>query len=92
MSSVGEVYVAVVEHGENGQQISSGLAGSRLCYAEDVASVEHLRNAFLLYGRHFLEAHVVERVEDIIIQICFFKCHLIYDLVIYVQSYSFSCL
>ena len=40
-----------------------------------IVAVQNLRNASLLDGRHIFEVHVVKRIENIIVQICFFECH-----------------
>ena len=67
--------VAVVEHREDGQQVGRRLARARLCHAEHVVAVKNLGYTTFLYGCHVLEVHVVERVEDIVIEVCFFECH-----------------
>ena len=67
----------VVEHGENGQQVGCRLACSCLCYAYDVALVKYFGDTSFLYRSHLLEVHVVECIKDVVVQICFFKCHVV---------------
>ena len=59
---------AVVEHRQDGQQVGCRLARACLCHADDVASVEYLGDTLLLYGCHLLEVHVVECIEDVVVQ------------------------
>ena len=79
---------AVVQHGEDGQQVGCRLACTGLCHADEVLAVQYLGDTLLLYGRHFLEVHVVECVEDVVVQICFFKCHLVGCLFIAIVCYE----
>ena len=65
----------VVEHGEDRQQIGSCLTSTRLSYAQHVVTIKDFRDATFLNGCHLLEVHVVQRIKDIIVEICFFKCH-----------------
>ena len=67
--------VAIVEHREDGQQIGCRLTGSRLCDSQHVVAVENLWDTTFLDRGHVLEMHVVEGIEDVIVQICFFKFH-----------------
>ena len=57
----------VVELREDGQQIGGRLASTRLGHTQHVVAVEDLRDAAFLDGGHLFEAHVVERIEYIII-------------------------
>ena len=66
---------AVVEHGEDRQQIGGCLTSTRLSYAQHVVTIKDFRDATFLNGCHLLEVHVVQRIKDIIVEICFFKCH-----------------
>ena len=50
-----------------GQQIGGRLARSRLCHTQEVVAVEDLGDTALLYRGHLVEAHVIERIEYIII-------------------------
>ena len=68
----------IVKHAEYRQEIGCRLTCSCLGDTNKVAPVENLRNALFLDGSHFLEAHVIERVEDIIVEVCFFECHFSY--------------
>ena len=65
----------VIEHREYRQQIGCRLTSTRLSYTNQIVSIQYFGYTFLLYWRHFLEMHVVQCIEDIIIQICFFKSH-----------------
>ena len=65
----------VVELREDGQQIGGGLASTRLGHTQHVVAVEDLWDTAFLNGRHLFEAHIVERIEDIVVEICFFKFH-----------------
>ena len=66
---------AIVQHAEDGQQVGGRLARSGLGHADDVVIVENLRDATLLDRGAIIETHVVERIEDIVIQISVFKFH-----------------
>ena len=61
--------VAVFYHAQNGQQVGGGLAGACLGHAYQVVTVQDGGYARLLDGRAGLEAHVVERIEKIVIQV-----------------------
>ena len=67
--------VVLVEHTKYGKQICSRLTGTGLCHTHHVVIVENLGYALLLNWSTFLEPHVIQCVEDIIVQICFFKSH-----------------
>ena len=67
--------IAIVELRENRQQVGCRFTSSRLGYTQHIVAVQNLRDASLLNGRHIFEVHVVKRIENIIVQICFFECH-----------------
>ena len=67
--------VAVIELREDRQQIGSSLARSCLCHTQHVVAIEDLGDTAFLDGGHLVEAHVIKRIEDIVVQICFFKFH-----------------
>ena len=66
---------AVVKQTQHGQQIGRRLSGAGLCYADEVAAVENLWNTLFLDGSHLLKAHIIECVEDVVVEVCFFECH-----------------
>ena len=45
-------------------------------FAQKITKYAVLRYTLLLDGCHIFEVHVVQRIENIIVQICFFKFHL----------------
>ena len=44
-------------------------------FLEILVAVENLRYTTFLDRGHLVEMHVIERIEDIVVQICFFKFH-----------------
>ena len=73
--SVGGV-VAIVEQAQDGQQVGGSFASSCLSNSQQVVSVEYLRNTFFLDWCTCLETHVVERIENIIVEIEFVEIHI----------------
>ena len=59
--------IAVVDEAEDGQQVGGGFACAGLGNANQVATIENLGDAGLLDGGAGLEAHVVERIEDVVV-------------------------
>ena len=60
---------AVGEHAQYRQKVGCRLACSRLCDAHHVASLQNRRNGMLLNGSRFGEVHVVECIEDIVVEV-----------------------
>ncbi len=57
------------------QGVGRGLARAGLGAADDVAPGENDRNGVLLHGGHLAEIHIVETVEDFILQVEFVESH-----------------
>ena len=57
------------------QGVGRGLARTGLGAADDVAPGEDDRNGVLLHGGHLAEIHIVETVEDFILQVEFVESH-----------------
>ena len=57
------------------QRIGRRLARSGLGAADDVAALQNHGNRVLLHGSHFMEIHILETVEDLILQVEFVKTH-----------------
>ena len=52
---------------EDGQQVGRGLSGASLCHAQHVVSIKDFGYTSLLHGCASVEAHVVKRVEHVIV-------------------------
>ena len=55
------------------QRIGRGLARTGLGAGDNVAALQNHRNGVLLHGSHLVEIHVVETVEDFILQVEFIE-------------------
>ena len=58
---------ALVELAQHGQQVGCRFSGSCLGHAQHVFTGQYFGYALLLYGRACLEAHVVERIEHVVV-------------------------
>ena len=76
LKEAAETRDAIVEQAQDGQQVGGSFASSCLSNSQQVVSVEYLRNTFFLDWCTCLETHVVERIENIIIEIEFVEIHI----------------
>ena len=60
---------------EDGQHVGGGLAGARLCHGYQVAALEDDGDGLLLYGGALFEAHGVQCVQHLVVQVQFGKLH-----------------
>ncbi|CCZ75682.1 putative uncharacterized protein [Alistipes finegoldii CAG:68] len=60
------------------QRVGRRLARSRLRASDDVAAFENHRDRVFLHRSHLLKIHIVESVEDLILQLKFVKSHFTY--------------
>ena len=59
--------IIVIKHGKDGQQIGGGLSRTCLSHSKHIVAIENLRDTTFLNRRHLFEAHIVERIENIIV-------------------------
>ena len=62
---------------EQRQRIGRGLARAGLGAADQVAPLENDRYGVLLHGGHLLEIHIVETVENLILEVQFVETHVV---------------
>ena len=60
------------------QRVGRRLARSRLRASDDVAAFENHRDRVFLHRSHLLKIHIVESVEELILQLKFVKSHFTY--------------
>ncbi len=58
---------AISQLAQNGQQVGCCLARPGLGHTEQVAALEDFGDAFFLNRRTVVEAHIVERIEDVVV-------------------------
>ena len=54
---------------QDGQHVGGGFAGTRLCYGYQVAALKDDGDGFFLYGGALFEAHGVQCVQHLVVQV-----------------------